>query len=96
MLCIDVWIEFFCCCRVNLVRFFDVYLNPNVWRPCCWGLFYFCLHMERDRIVVCKDLYVLAFWWVGGSIGALGTGTARFGRFCSGCSGPWGLLDIEC
>ena len=48
---------------------------------------FFCLHMERDRIVVCKDLYLLAFWWVGGSTGALGTGTARFGRFCSGCNG---------
>ena len=45
MLCIDVWIEFFCCCCVNLVRFFDVYLNPNVWKPCCWGVFCFCLHI---------------------------------------------------
>ena len=45
MLCIDFWIELFCCCCVNWVRFFDVYLNPNVCRLCCWSLFCFCLHI---------------------------------------------------
>ena len=52
VLCMGVWIELFCCfcccccwCCLDWVRFFDVYLKSNVWKPCCWGLFYFCLHM---------------------------------------------------